>query len=217
MRKITLLISALLILCVTVSAHSGKTDANGGHYDRSTGEYHYHHGYPAHQHTDGVCPYDFADITGDSSGGYSGGNQKSEPDSAPVRPAHVDQKKPIGPGGKIALAVIVILFVVYPAVLLVWMVVQGVISSVEKQRNARREKKVTVQVQNENKITFKEIMIGIACLLVFFLCIPASVVAYLLLKNGIIGESASTAIVYISVAVNAVEWIILYLLTKLPR
>lgn len=63
MRKITLLISALLILCVTVSAHSGKTDANGGHYDRSTGEYHYHHGYPAHQHTDGVCPYDFVDQT----------------------------------------------------------------------------------------------------------------------------------------------------------
>ena len=40
-------------------AHGGKTDSAGGHYNNSTGEYHYHHGYPAHQHTDGVCPYDF--------------------------------------------------------------------------------------------------------------------------------------------------------------
>lgn len=45
--------------CVAVFAHPGKTDSNGGHFDRSTGEYHYHHGYPAHQHENGTCPYDF--------------------------------------------------------------------------------------------------------------------------------------------------------------
>lgn len=49
-----------------VYAHPGGTDSNGGHYDRSTGEYHYHHGYPAHQHTNGECPYDFDDITNES-------------------------------------------------------------------------------------------------------------------------------------------------------
>jgi hypothetical protein len=38
-------------------AHSGRTDSSGGHYDRSTGEYHYHHGHSAHQHPNGVCPY----------------------------------------------------------------------------------------------------------------------------------------------------------------
>lgn len=38
-------------------AHSGGTDSAGGHYNHSTGEYHYHHGHPAHQHPDGVCPY----------------------------------------------------------------------------------------------------------------------------------------------------------------
>lgn len=54
-----------LILSVSVSAHPGRTDEDGGHYDRSTGEYHWHHGYEAHQHYDingdGVldCPYDF--------------------------------------------------------------------------------------------------------------------------------------------------------------
>lgn len=52
-------------LCIgSASAHPGRTDANGGHYNHSTGEYHYHHGYPAHQHIDGVCPYDYDDRTG---------------------------------------------------------------------------------------------------------------------------------------------------------
>lgn len=57
---ITIVICAFLIVLPTSSyswAHSGRTDSRGGHYDRSTGEYHYHHGYPAHQHPNGVCPY----------------------------------------------------------------------------------------------------------------------------------------------------------------
>ena len=49
---------ALLTLSFIVAAHSGNTDSQGGHYNRSTNEYHYHHGYPAHQHDDGDCPYD---------------------------------------------------------------------------------------------------------------------------------------------------------------
>lgn len=57
-----ILISIVIIIsgsCVVVFAHPGKTDSDGGHFDRSTGEYHYHHGYPAHQHENGTCPYDF--------------------------------------------------------------------------------------------------------------------------------------------------------------
>lgn len=43
-------------------AHSGRTDSNGGHKDNKNksglGSYHYHcGGYPAHQHSGGVCPY----------------------------------------------------------------------------------------------------------------------------------------------------------------
>ncbi|WP_367565502.1 YHYH domain-containing protein [Lacrimispora sp.] len=43
-------------------AHSGRTDANGGHRDNQNksglGSYHYHcGGYPAHLHPNGVCPY----------------------------------------------------------------------------------------------------------------------------------------------------------------
>lgn len=51
-------------------AHSGGTDENGGHYDHSTGEYHYHHGYPAHQHPNGKCPYAFDDNTDTNTKNY---------------------------------------------------------------------------------------------------------------------------------------------------
>lgn len=61
--KISLiLISIVVILLGSYSiafAHPGKTDSAGGHYDRSSGEYHYHHGYPTHHHDNGTCPYDF--------------------------------------------------------------------------------------------------------------------------------------------------------------
>lgn len=75
MRKFVPLFLLLLLCFPAVSAaHPGRTDADGGHYDRSTGEYHYHHGYPAHQHTDGICPYDYDDQTGSNSGSSSGDN-----------------------------------------------------------------------------------------------------------------------------------------------
>lgn len=47
---------------ITAEAHGGRTDSNGGHKDNKNksglGSYHYHcGGYPAHLHTNGVCPY----------------------------------------------------------------------------------------------------------------------------------------------------------------
>lgn len=85
MRKrylIPILACVLLLSCCTVAlAHPGATDANGGHYDHSTGEYHYHHGYPAHQHPDGRCPYNYDDRTGWNSG--SPGNSAGS-DSTPT-------------------------------------------------------------------------------------------------------------------------------------
>lgn len=50
-----LIIALLLASALPVYAHSGGTDSNGGHYDRKTGEYHYHHGTSAHQHYNGRC------------------------------------------------------------------------------------------------------------------------------------------------------------------
>lgn len=40
--KTTLLLSAIISLISLTNAHSGGLDANGGHYNRKTGEYHYH-------------------------------------------------------------------------------------------------------------------------------------------------------------------------------
>lgn len=78
----SLLCCIALFACIllTASAHTGKTDSSGGHYDHSTGEYHYHHGYPAHSHydvdNDGFvdCPYDFDDQTDHGSGSHTSGS-----------------------------------------------------------------------------------------------------------------------------------------------
>lgn len=58
-KNISLIFLITVFLILPCSAHGGKTDGDGGHYNRDTGEYHYHHGYPAHQHTNGECPYNF--------------------------------------------------------------------------------------------------------------------------------------------------------------
>lgn len=75
--------TCMLLLSIVVSAHSGATDSNGGHYDHSTGEYHYHHGYPAHDHYDmdgdGVkdCPYNFDNQTNNNSSNNSSNEENN--------------------------------------------------------------------------------------------------------------------------------------------
>lgn len=114
-----------LVLAVTLcigsaSAHPGRTDANGGHYNHSTGEYHYHHGYPAHQHIDGVCPYDYDDRTGWNSG--SSGQEKGlyYLDGTPVerkeetKPKPEPEPKKSQIGGLIAFWAAVFIFFVCP-------------------------------------------------------------------------------------------------------
>ena len=66
-RIIDIVLFAVILFIISAYAHSGMTDANGGHYER--GEYHYHHGYPAHQHVDGECPDEFVVMTAKNSNG----------------------------------------------------------------------------------------------------------------------------------------------------
>ncbi len=111
MKRISGLLMAVLLLALTVPAyaHPGKTDANGGHYNHSTGEYHYHHGYPEHQHPGGVCPYAYDDRTGENSGTsfssfsdngpYVFPQLKDEASSAQAKPAH----EAIGPIAGLAI------------------------------------------------------------------------------------------------------------------
>lgn len=70
-RRIILLLFVVALIPIFAFAHSGKTDSKGGHTDHSTGEYHYHHGYSAHQHPNGECPYNFNDKTYHSSSSTS--------------------------------------------------------------------------------------------------------------------------------------------------
>lgn len=76
-KKILAVISAftaVFMMSASIGlAHSGRTDANGGHRDNKNksglGGYHYHcGGHPAHLHTNGVCPY----------GGYSGSSSSKK-------------------------------------------------------------------------------------------------------------------------------------------
>ena len=60
--SILLTITSIIAIGANAYAHSGRTDANGGHKDNKNksglGSYHYHcGGHPAHLHTNGICPY----------------------------------------------------------------------------------------------------------------------------------------------------------------
>lgn len=70
---IAVFLSALVMLSVASFAHPGRTDSKGGHHDGSS--YHYHHGYPPHQHING-CPYDFDDQTRHGSSSSATGYKK---------------------------------------------------------------------------------------------------------------------------------------------
>ena len=62
LKRVSIILLITMIIPVTLFAHSGRTDSRGGHKDNKNksglGSYHYHcGGYPAHLHSDGVCPY----------------------------------------------------------------------------------------------------------------------------------------------------------------
>lgn len=116
-------------ILITASAHPGGTNADGGHWDYDAGEYHYHHGYPAHDHYDsngdGIadCPYDFDDQTGINSGSPSSGGNNSRsyssydydpPETITVyKDREVIKEVPVTPTWiKIAMGVLLILLIV---------------------------------------------------------------------------------------------------------
>ena len=82
--KLLIALAICLNLPVIAFAHPGRTDSSGGHTDHSSGDYHYHHGYPSHDHYDmdgdGIvdCPYRFDDKTGSSGNGNEYPGNKTE-------------------------------------------------------------------------------------------------------------------------------------------
>ena len=125
-QKIVLLFLLVVLLCslsITSSAHSGKTDMYGGHYDRSSGEYHYHHGKSAHDHYDidgdGVidCPFEFNK--------YDNDHNKEK------------TKKEVTFGDVLGAILMVVIFspFIYAIVLLVCMVVVKIIEKITRKES----------------------------------------------------------------------------------
>lgn len=70
--SILLLVLSIFAIETDAYAHSGRTDSSGGHRDNKNksglGNYHYHcGGYPAHLHTNGICPYSSSSTSSGSS------------------------------------------------------------------------------------------------------------------------------------------------------
>jgi hypothetical protein len=142
-QLLAFLLAFLLLLSPTVLAHSGKTDANGGHYDRSTGEYHYHHGYPAHQHYDmdgdGVadCPYDFDDKTDHSSRSDSGSSHAVQSTPRPSPQKSDDSKAKHISVGEIVVSVILAPIVVLYAFMFIGEPILALIDRIKEKRSKK--------------------------------------------------------------------------------
>ena len=131
--KIILSVAAcMMMLSLIASAHAGRTDSNGGHYNNSTGEYHFHHGYPAHSHydmdEDGVidCPYNFDDKTNkiSNSSNNSNNSQSTTNSSSNQTTASSDTKQ----GKKVTffdIFISLILIIIFSAIALFFGVVFG--------------------------------------------------------------------------------------------
>ena len=80
--SILLIILSIVLIGTCANAHSGRTDANGGHRDNQNksgvGSYHYHcGGHPAHLHPNGVCPYSSSSKSSTSSSGSGSASSSS--------------------------------------------------------------------------------------------------------------------------------------------
>lgn len=74
---ILLLLLTFVIICsITVAAHPGRTDEYGGHWDHSTGEYHYH-GEPDSSHSGGSSSGNTTNRDWGNSGTSSGSSSSS--------------------------------------------------------------------------------------------------------------------------------------------
>lgn len=77
-----MIILSIITIGLNAYAHSGRTDASGGHKDNKNksglGSYHYHcGGHPAHLHTNGICPYSSTKKSSPSSSSNTKSTKKS--------------------------------------------------------------------------------------------------------------------------------------------
>lgn len=137
MKKLVVILLVVGMMIGPAFAHPGSTDYKGGHTDRSTGEYHYHHGYSAHDHVDGVCPYDFDDRTGENSGSSSAISSTTESKSV----NHGPQDSFIAKAGDVILWILRGSFAIvafgWPLGIFAWLGVSSIIEVVKKRKTKR--------------------------------------------------------------------------------
>lgn len=97
LRKIvTLALVFAICLPIGANAHSGRTDSAGGHHDYKNvsglGYYHYHHGYPAHLHNAGVCPYNNSDNATSSTATNSESSKTTSKNAESTKPVRISRK-----------------------------------------------------------------------------------------------------------------------------
>ena len=149
---VVIIILVMVSMATPTLAHPGRTDGSGGHFDHDTGEYHYHHGYPAHQHKNGECPYNHKDNTNHAIGSNSSSsskssnkdlldkfldeNEKNEKDEATTSKKKIDWGTVIGIG---VVSIIYGPYVIYMAFQLCKILVVGVIDWFsDKWRNRKK-------------------------------------------------------------------------------
>lgn len=151
------LLCAIVLTSVSVSAHSGKTDACGGHWNNGTGGYHYHHGYPAHSHINGECPYNFDDRTGWNSSDEM--TSESSPYSDAIAGSENNEEKEAERSSFILL-ILVCIFLLAPLALLLISLIIGIVWAIKdklvdapKRKKEKEEEKRRMEIQLENERT----------------------------------------------------------------
>lgn len=95
-KIVTLALVFALCLPIGANAHSGRTDSSGGHHDYKNvsglGYYHYHHGYPPHLHSAGVCPYNSTGNTTSGTASSSESSKTSTQNSESAKPIRLSSK-----------------------------------------------------------------------------------------------------------------------------
>lgn len=138
--KVLLCVLMCIVFVICAYAHPGRTDSNGGHHVKGGG-YHYHHGYPAHQHDDGICPYNYDDQTGRSSG--SSGSNKIASDTLVETPKETENKNVFLEILKVvsllALELFLFPFVAYYSIAVPYYIVWGIYYAISYPRRQKRK------------------------------------------------------------------------------
>lgn len=173
------IIVSMVALFASISfLHGGRTDAQGGHYDRSTGEYHFHHGYPAHDHYDidgdGTvdCPYRFDDNTIHKNPNSSG-NKDNAVDKTDKPSTNNEKAKNKITSKDIIEIILVIVFFIFPAYGVLMFVFGEIVQFIEKLAKKLANKELKISESDRFWKYSSLVMHAVAIVIITFLMLRA--------------------------------------------